>query len=130
MDEQGRRTYSREQSIERLMTEEQRVASDRRLGPRKQVTLEVLVNDRNHGAKSCQTRDISLDGAFIQTKDVALKKKAKIELVLKIPSNRGPTDHPVKAKVTSVEKHGATVIFGNLQEQTYKALVDLLYPQE
>ncbi|MDH3672009.1 MAG: PilZ domain-containing protein [Gammaproteobacteria bacterium] len=106
------------------------MASDRRLGPRKQVTLEVLVSDRKRGAKSCLTRDISLDGAFIETKNVALKKKANIELILKIPSNRGPTDHALKAKVASVEKHGATVIFGNLEEQTYKALVDLLYPQE
>ncbi len=106
------------------------MASERRLGPRKQVTLEVLVSDRKHGARSCQTRDISLEGAFIETHDVALKKKSKIDLILKIPSNRGPTDHPVTAKVTSVEKHGATVIFNDLQEQTYKALVDLLYPQE
>ena len=106
------------------------MASDRRLGPRKQVTLEVLVSDRKQGAKSCQTRDISLDGAFIETRDVTLKKKAKIGLILKIPSNRGPTDHPVQAKVTSVEKHGATIIFGNLEEQTYRALVDLLYPNE
>ncbi len=106
------------------------MASDRRLGPRKQVTLEVLVSDRKRGAKSCQTRDISLDGAFIETQDVTLKKNANIELILRIPSNRGPTDHPVQAKVTSVEKHGATVIFRNLEEQTYSALVDLLYPEE
>ncbi len=106
------------------------MASDRRLGPRKQVTLEVLVSDRKRGAKSCQTRDISLDGAFIETQDVTLKKKANIELILRIPSDRGPTDHPVQAKVTSVEKHGATVIFRNLEEQTYSALVDLLYPEE
>jgi len=106
------------------------MASDRRLGPRKQITLEVLVSDRKRGAKSCQTRDISLDGAFIETQDVTLKKKAKIDLILKIPSNRGATDHLVQAKVTSVEKHGVTVIFGNLEEQTYKALVDLLYPEE
>ncbi len=106
------------------------MASDRRLGPRKQITLEVLVNDRKRGAKSCQTRDISLDGAFIETQDVTLKKKTKINLILKIPSNRGATDHPVQAKVTSVEKHGVTVIFDNLKEQTYKALVDLLYPEE
>lgn len=106
------------------------MASDRRLGPRKQVTLEILVSDRKHGAKSCQTRDISLDGAFIETKDVVLKKKSKIELILKIPSNRGPTDHAVQGKVMSVEKHGATVIFDKLEEQTYSALVDLLYPSE
>jgi hypothetical protein len=106
------------------------MASDRRLGPRKQVTLEILVSDRKRGAKSCRTRDISLDGAFIETQDVTLKKNANIELILKIPSNRGPTDHPVQAKVTSVEKHGATVIFRNLEEQTYSALVDLLYPEE
>ena len=106
------------------------MANDRRLGPRKQVTLEVLVSDRKHGAKSCQTRDISLDGAFIETQDVTLKKKAKIDLILKIPSLGGLTDHPVQAKVTNVEKHGATVIFGNLEEQTYSALVDLLYRNE
>lgn len=90
----------------------------------------MLVGDPSRGAKSCLTRDLSLDGAFIETRGVALKKNAKIDLILKMPANRGPTDHPVKAKVTSVEKHGATVIFGNLQEQTYKALVDLLYPEE
>lgn len=94
------------------------------------MTLEVIVNHRKLGEQRCQTRNISLDGAFIETTNLALRKNAKIELVLKIPSNRGPTDHPVHAKVTSVEEHGATVIFGNLDEPTYSALVDLLYPEE
>jgi hypothetical protein len=75
------------------------MASERRLGPRKQVTLEVLVSDRHRGAKSCQTRDISLDGAFIETKDLVLKKKAKIELILKIPSSsKGQGDKRRKAR--------------------------------
>lgn len=106
------------------------MASERRLGPRKRLALEVMVNQGRLGLQRCQTRDISLEGAFIETNSVSLRKHARIELVLKIPSSGKAKHHRIKAKVRTVEKHGATLIFRNLDEQTYTALVDLLYPDD
>ncbi len=104
--------------------------TDRRLGPRKHVTLEVMVKDKKRGLQSCQTRDISLDGAYVETHQLTLRKNAKVDLVLLIPSSGKTEQHRVEAKVASVEKHGATFIFRKLDEPTYSALVDLLYPAE
>lgn len=106
------------------------MATDRRLGPRKHMVLEVMVKDKKRGLRSCQTRDISLDGAYIETHEVSLRKNAKIDLVLLIPSSGRTEHHHVKAKVANVEKHGATLIFHKLDEPTYSALVDLLYSAE
>lgn len=106
------------------------MATDRRLGPRKQIALEVIVNHRRLGLQRCQTRDISLDGAYIETPEFALRKNAKVDLVLLIPANGKTQHYQVQAKVASVEKRGVTVIFRNLDEPTYSALVDLLYPAE
>ncbi|GMQ90577.1 MAG: hypothetical protein BMS9Abin10_0972 [Gammaproteobacteria bacterium] len=103
---------------------------ERRLGPRRHVALEVMVNVRRLGLQRCHTRDISLEGAFIETDALVLRKNARIELVLKIPANGKRKHHRVRAKVASVDKDGATVIFDKLDESTYTALVDLLYPAD
>ncbi|MFQ6023343.1 MAG: PilZ domain-containing protein [Acidiferrobacterales bacterium] len=104
------------------------MTTDRRLGPRKKIALEVMVKHRRLGLLSCETRDISLDGAYVETRNLALRKNAKVDLVLMIPAKGKTQQHRIAAKVVSVEKHGVTFIFRNLDETTYSALVDLLYP--
>lgn len=106
------------------------MATDRRLGPRKQIALEVMVKHKRLGLQSCQTRDISLDGAYVETGDLVLRKNAKVDLVLMIPAKRKAKHHRIQAKVADVQKRGATFIFRKLDERTYSALVDLLYPRE
>lgn len=103
---------------------------ERRLGPRRQLALEVMLNHRRLGLQLCHTRDISLEGLFVETNEFELRMNARVELVLKIPANAKPKHHRVKAKVVKVEKHGATLIFYKLDESTYTALVDLLYPAD
>ena len=107
-----------------------KTANERRLGPRKRLTLEGMINHSRHGLQRCQTRDISLEGAFVQTDAIPLRRYARIDLILKIPANGRAKHYRVRARVSNVEKHGATLIFRNLDEQTYTALVDLLYPAE
>lgn len=106
------------------------MATDRRLGPRKHGTLEVMVRDKKRGLQSCLTRDIRLDGAYVETHALALRKNTKVDLILLIPSSGKTEHHHVEAKVANSETHGATLIFRRLDEPAYSALVDLLYPAE
>jgi hypothetical protein len=94
------------------------------------MTLEVIVDDRRFGLQRCQTRDVSLEGLFVETKHSPLRKRAMVDLVLKIPVNDKTKRHRVQARVANTRKDGARLIFRNLHEKAYTALVDLLYPPE
>ncbi|MFQ5994167.1 MAG: PilZ domain-containing protein [Acidiferrobacterales bacterium] len=78
--------------------------------------------------KKCRLRDISLDGAFIETKNFALAKGAKLDLVLRILREGKTTACRLPAKVVRVGKDGAALMFGNLDEHVYKILLDIVNP--
>ncbi len=106
--------------------------SERRLGPRKQLALEVML-DRSHlGLRRYRTRDVSLDGVYLEDSGdpLRLRRNSVVDLVLKIPGNGKIRHHRVQAKVATVKGGGARLIFRHLDENTYTALVDLVYGKE
>ncbi|MFQ5935914.1 MAG: PilZ domain-containing protein [Acidiferrobacterales bacterium] len=103
---------------------------ERRLGPRKLLALEVMLDHSRHGMQRYQTRDVSLEGVYIDADGLTLRKNSVVELVLKIPANGKTKHYRIKAKLATVRRQGARFIFRNLDEKAYTALVDLLYPNE
>ncbi len=103
--------------------------SERRLGPRKQLALDVMVNSTRRGLQRYRSRDISIDGVYLedQADTLGLRKNSVVDLVLKIPGKDKFKHHRVQARVATVRKGGARLIFRNLDEGTYTALVDLIY---
>ncbi len=106
------------------------MAKERRLGPRKRLALEVMLDHQRLGLQRCQTRDISLDGVFVESDKLALRRNNIVDLVLKIPADGKTKHYRIKAKVANVRRYGARFIFRALDEKAYAALVDLLYPAE
>jgi len=79
--------------------------------------------------KKCRLRDISLDGAFLETKNLALAKGAKLDLVLRILREGKTVACPLPAKVVRAEKGGAALMFGSLDEHLYNVLLDIVNPR-
>lgn len=50
------------------------MAKERRLGPRKRLPLEVMLDHQRLGLQRCQTRDVSLDGVFVESGKLALRR--------------------------------------------------------
>ncbi len=105
------------------------VSADRRLGPRRVTDVKVFVYDGIQLTKG-RLRDISVKGAFIETKNLALAKGTHVEVVLKIRHGGKPTHCRLPAKVVRVERGGAAVMFGDLDEQTYNILLEIVRPFE
>lgn len=101
------------------------LSADRRLGSRRVTDVKVVASDGSE-IKKCRLRDISLDGAFIETKNFALAEGTKLDLVLRILRGQETRACPVPAEVVRVEKDGAALVFGTLGERIYKILFDIV----
>ena len=66
--------------------------ANRRSGERRFAGVKAMVTHDQLGLTKCKLRDISLDGAFIETGTLVLSKNADVDLVLKIRA--GSRDTP------------------------------------
>ena len=102
------------------------LSANRRLGPRRVTDVKVFVANDGGEIKKCRLRDISLDGAFIETKNFTLTKGTKLDLVLRITREKKTTACPVPAEVVRVAKDGAALAFGRLDQRVYNVLLDIV----
>ncbi len=100
------------------------LSANYRLGPRRVTDVMVFVS---HGSekKKCRLRDISLSGAFIETENFALTKGTKVDLVLRVLRGEKTTDCLLPAEVLRVEKDGAALMFGGLDQHVENILVNI-----
>ena len=98
------------------------MALDRRqcLRKRKAVSVCILLGRRR---RAVRTRDIGLNGAFLQGTPPALPVSGRIEARLTLP--RG--DRAIWLEVLRVTPEGVAVRFTRYDGNTYIALMDLLY---
>jgi hypothetical protein len=89
--------------------------------------VKVFAGDGVELAK-CRLRDISVDGAFLETKNFALTEGTNVELVLKIRPGGKPRHCRLPAKVVRVDEDGAAVMFGSLDEELCNILLEILKP--
>lgn len=101
------------------------VSANRRLGQRRGTNVKVFTSDGVE-IKKCRLRDISIDGAFIETKRFALGKGTTVDLVLRILREGQTSACRVPAKVVRTERGGAALMFGSVDEQTYNILLDIV----
>ncbi len=100
---------------------------DRRAGLRRVANVKVFARDSME-IKKCRLRDLSLDGAFIETKNFALAKGTHMDLVLRIRRDGETSACRVPAKVVRTERGGAALMFADLEEQTYTILLGIVKP--
>jgi hypothetical protein len=96
---------------------------ERRKNLRLPMSLDVVLK---HRAQSviCSVRDISLGGAFIDAEPELLPYAGAVELTLSVPASGASLRLP--ASIRRVTDKGAALSFGELGQQTYFKLVDLI----
>ncbi len=124
----GRRRDDEESiSVWEVASTSESLPGDRRLGSRRAAGVKVLAYDGVE-MKKYRLRDISLDGAFLETKNFALTKGTNLEVVLKIRSGGKATYCRLPAMVIRAEEDGAAVMFAHLDEQADNTLLKIVKP--
>jgi hypothetical protein len=88
--------------------------------------VEVFVASGGREIKRCRLRDISIDGAFIETTNFALTEGTKLDLVLRILRKEKTEACPVPAEVIRVTEDGAALVFGRVNRFLYDVLFDIV----
>ena len=104
------------------------LSANRRLAHRRVADVKVFASDGVELAK-CRLRDISVGGAFLETKNFALPNGTNLEVVLKIRSGGKPRHCRLPAKVIRVEEDGVALMFGSLDEHLYNILLKIVNQQ-
>ncbi len=104
-------------------------SASRRISARRVTNVKVFAYDGVE-IKRCTLQDISLDGAYIKSKNLALPNDTNLEIVLKIRRAGKPRHCRLAAKVVRVEKDGVAVMFGDLDEELCNILLDIVRPPE
>ncbi len=107
---------------------DQRAGPNRRLALRRVTGVTVFASDGSE-IKTCRLRDISLDGAFLKTKNFALAEGTKLDLVLRIRREGKTIACPLPAEVIRVEEDGVALMFGSLDEHLYNILLKIVNQQ-
>lgn len=115
------------QAQQGVVVTEKPLQANRRLAARRVTDVKVFASDGGE-IKKCRLRDISLDGAYIETKNFTLAKGTKLDLVLRILSKGQTTACPLPAEVIRTEKGGAALVFTDLDEDANNILVDIVRP--
>lgn len=105
-------------------------AADRRLSPRRGTGVKAMVAHHSLGLTKCKLLEISIDGAFIETGDLSLTKGADTDLVLKIRNGNKRTHCRIPATVVRLTENGAALTFDDLDEDVYRILLDIVYPDD
>ena len=96
--------------------------SERRWSSRKPLILNVALYYDRIGLLPCQTRDISTEGMFIQTRHVTLAEGIAVDAVL-TGLGRTPAHHlHLPARIVRVHRDGVGLRFNNFDIDTYQFL--------
>ena len=94
--------------------------------PRIPIALEAIVGTWKNSHPRTVTRDVSLDGVFLETPRVP-RHKAKLHLAIKLPGeNRSKYPHSHSQVVRSTAK-GAALVFDRVGADAYEALLGLVF---
>ncbi len=125
----GRRRDDEESmSVRELVSTSKPLSANRRLVQRRVTDVKVFASDGRE-IKKCRLRDISLDGAFLETKNFALAEGTKLDLVLRICREGKTIACPLPAEVIRVEEDGVALMFGSLDEHLYNILLKIVNRQ-
>ncbi len=99
---------------------------ERRDNPRLPVALDVALYYSSLKLLDCQTRDISLEGAYVKTGGRVLPQNAAIDLALALQIGDEVRYHRLPAEVTRVDQDGIGLLFRYPDYTSFNALVNLL----
>jgi hypothetical protein len=107
------------------MFQEQRVAvQDLRDSPRKNVRYKFKLGHPGFGERLCETRDLSLSGAFVEGEFVDIGPGDTINIEFESSADKS-VKHQFSSAVARVTSEGLGLRFLSLDMNTYGALLDL-----
>ena len=102
--------------------------NERRDTARVPIELEVMLNPDTQGYQLFRTRDVSLEGVFVEPAS-RLAKNSTVNLAIKLTSDGRTRVHRVSARVVRVTPHGAGLAFDDIDSEVYAALLELVFAQ-
>src|SRR5688572_2529519 len=102
-----------------LVTKSSRPRTERRDTPRIPIAIDAMVRPEGHPFQLFQTRDISLDGAFIEMDTHRIKPKTTLEVALKIPSGNTKQIYRFSAHATRAVPYGVAMVFDHVNTESY-----------
>lgn len=107
------------------MVQEQRIAvQDLRDHPRKSVRYKFKLGHPGFGERECETRDLSLSGAFVEGEFVDIGPGDTINVEFEAGADKSEKYH-FSSSVARVTSEGIGLKFFSLDMDTYGALLDL-----
>src|SRR5256885_1313553 len=85
--------------------------NERRDTPRVPLALDAMVKAADRPFQLFRTRDLSLDGAFVETGPHRLTPEDALEIALKIPINGSPQIYRFNARITRTAPLGVGMAF-------------------
>ena len=101
--------------------------NERRDSQRVPVTIDAVLNYQAQ-VMICTVRDISLNGAFIESVPGGLPYyNAPVELGITLTSDGETKQHRIPAKIRRITDKGVGLTFGDVGMDAYFSLVNLVY---
>lgn len=101
--------------------------TERRHSIRKKISLNILINHGLDYSKRGKVRDLSLSGARLEVERKGLSPGTPVEAVLTLREHDEYDLYRVPADVVRADRDGVALRFRRHDDQTYTALVNLLY---
>src|SRR5690349_6214458 len=99
--------------------------TERRDTPRVTVALDAMVKHAQRPYQLFRTRDLSLDGAFVEVGPHRLTVKDELDIALKIPVNGASQIYRFHAQVARIAPLGVGMVFDHVNTESYAALMEL-----
>lgn len=91
------------------------------------IALDAMVKMGDRPFQMFRTRDVSLDGTFVETGPHRVVSKDRIQVALKIPLGGAPQIYRFDARVTRVAPQGIGMVFDHVNTESYAALLDFVF---
>ena len=99
---------------------------EKRWAARRDVQISVDLKCKDVEVVNCQTRDVSLSGAFVEVHQVQPLVDASVDLVFRLGEPGHQTKYKVQAKVARATGDGVGVMFEELDVSSFRSLREVL----
>jgi len=101
--------------------------SERRDTPRIPYVLQAMFSNSERGFQPCKTRDISLNGVFVLTRDGTLLRKGPVELAVRMPATGAKPMQRFHAQIVHTCADGIGLLFDHTNSEGYVPLLRLVF---
>ncbi|HKK13083.1 MAG TPA: PilZ domain-containing protein [Gammaproteobacteria bacterium] len=95
---------------------------EHRWSERKPINMEVEIFYTPMGMVPGRTRDVSLEGMFVETGGVHLPRHARLEVTFRTAGHQGPCEHRVPAYVVHGNERGVGLMLDHIEPRGFRAL--------